>query len=229
MLAAFLIDNPRVTLHLGETNRRIDVIAEGVDVAIRARVPPLQDSDLIVKVLGKRAWCLVASPSLLDRYPAPTVPADLITLPTLDQGPPRPEHVWQFEGPDGAGAAVRHTPRLVTDDMSALRAAVAGAGIASLTTMMKQRAAGRRAGESPSVMVSEVRHHPRRVSLPARIAARSAPAHRFPGGTLPADRRSVAGRIGPDAQIPPFSQSCNRFSTNAIVRFHPKARRCAWA
>ena len=137
MLAAFLIEHPRVTLHLEETNRRVDVIAEGIDVAIRARMPPLEDSDLIVKVLGKRRWGLVASPSLLHRHPAPKVPADLNTLPTLDQGPPPPEHVWQLEGPEGATAAVRHTPRLVTDDMTTLRcAAVAGVGIASLPTMM---------------------------------------------------------------------------------------------
>jgi len=44
--------------------------------------------------------------------------------------------VWQLNGPDGRGVVVTHTPRLVTDDMMALRlAALAGVGIVQLPTM----------------------------------------------------------------------------------------------
>jgi DNA-binding transcriptional LysR family regulator len=124
-------------VYLEATNRRVDVIGEGIDVAIRVRAPPLQDSELVMKVLGKRTWCLVASPTLLKGGIVPKVPADLSGWPSLDQGPPQPEHVWQLDGPGGAVAEVRHVPRLVTDDMIALRfAAVAGAGIVQLPTMM---------------------------------------------------------------------------------------------
>ena len=52
-------------------------------------------------------------------------------------GPPRQEHVWTLSGPEGEQIAIRHTPRLVTSDMIALRsAAVAGIGIVQLPTMM---------------------------------------------------------------------------------------------
>lgn len=137
ILADFMVANPRVLLHVEATNRRVDVIAEGVDVAIRVRPPPLQDSDLVLKVLGERKWCVVASPSLLVHYAEPKVPADLHGFPTLDLGPPQPEHVWQLEGEAGEVAAIRHVPRLVSDDMVALRlAAKAGAGIVCLPTMM---------------------------------------------------------------------------------------------
>ncbi|MDT4878671.1 LysR substrate binding domain protein [compost metagenome] len=61
MLAAFMLENPRVEVHLEETNRRVDVIAEGIDIAIRVRPPPLQDSDLVLRVLTDRGQCLVAS------------------------------------------------------------------------------------------------------------------------------------------------------------------------
>lgn len=137
ILSRFLADNPRVTLQLEATNRRVDVIAEGVDVAIRVRPPPLQDSELMMKVLGERRWCLAASPALVRQCGMPEVPADLKNFPSLDLGPPQADHVWQLVGRAGETAAVRHAPRLVSDDMIALRqAALAGAGLVSLPTMM---------------------------------------------------------------------------------------------
>ncbi|BCL74723.1 LysR family transcriptional regulator [Jeongeupia sp. HS-3] len=137
MVGEFMAENPKVSVHLEATNRRVDVIGEGLDIAIRVRVPPLKNSDLVMKVLGERTWCTVASPALLAKCTAPLVPADLCALPTLDWGPAQQEHVWHLEGPGGAKAAVHHTPRLVTDDMIALRhAAIAGAGIVQLPFMM---------------------------------------------------------------------------------------------
>lgn len=137
MLADFLAQNPRVEIHLEATNRRVDVIGEGVDIAIRARRPPLEDSDLVLRTFGERAQWLVASPALVERTGAIRAPADLSGHPSLDLGPPRQEHVWQLEGPGGAQAAIRHRPRLVTDDMIALRsAAIAGVGIVQLPAMM---------------------------------------------------------------------------------------------
>lgn len=137
MLADFMAQCPGVTLHLEATNRRVDVIAERIDVAIRVRPPPLEDSDLVLRVLAERRWCLVASPALLAGRPVPRVPADLGGLPSIDFGPPHREHSWQLSGPDAAAATIHHQPRLVTDDMVALRmAALSGVGIAQLPTMM---------------------------------------------------------------------------------------------
>lgn len=137
MLAEFMAENPLVTLHLEATNRHIDVVAEGIDVAIRVRVPPLKDSDLAMRVLSTRRWCVAASPVLLERFAVPERPADLSGLPTLDWGSPKPQHAWHLAGPDGAVATIHHTPRLVTDDMIALRtAAVAGVGVVQLPMMM---------------------------------------------------------------------------------------------
>ena len=137
MLADFMAQCPGVTLHLEATNRRVDVIAERIDVAIRVRPPPLEDSDLVLRVLAERRWCLVASPALLAGRAVPRVPADLSGLPSVDFGPPHREHSWQLSGPDGAVATIHHQPRLVTDDMIALRlAALSGVGIAQLPVMM---------------------------------------------------------------------------------------------
>ena len=137
MLAAFMATHPRVDLHLEATNRRVDVVGEGVDVAIRVRPPPLDDSDLVMRVLGDRAQCLVASPSLLGRLGAPSVPADLSRFSSLDLGAPQDDHAWHLLGPNDASAVIHHQPRFVTGSMPALRAAaVAGVGVVQLPTMM---------------------------------------------------------------------------------------------
>ncbi|MBS2127430.1 LysR family transcriptional regulator [Burkholderia thailandensis] len=139
MIAAFMAECPLVEIHLEETNRRVDVVGEGIDVALRVRPPPLEDSELVLRVLGERGQCLVASPRLLARAGAgvPRVPADLAALPSLALGLPQDEHVWNLYGPDGANAAIHHRPRLVTRGMLALRAAaVAGVGVVQLPTMM---------------------------------------------------------------------------------------------
>ncbi|WP_063548699.1 LysR family transcriptional regulator [Burkholderia territorii] len=137
MIAAFMVACPRVEIHLEATNRRVDVVGEGIDVAIRVRPPPLEDSDLALRVLAERGQCLVASPALLREHGVPAVPADLTRLPSLDHGVPQAAHVWRLRGPDGAHAEIHHQPRLVTGGMLALRAAaVAGVGIVQLPTMM---------------------------------------------------------------------------------------------
>lgn len=137
ILGDFLAENPRVTVHLEATNRVVDVISEGLDVALRVHASPFKDSDLVIKVLGERSWCLVASPAFLQTHGLPQTPADLVATPSLDLGPPYHEHVWQLEGPGGETATVRHTPRFVTDDMSTLKqAALAGVGVVQLPLVM---------------------------------------------------------------------------------------------
>jgi len=137
MIADFMVAYPRVEVHLESTNRRVDVVGEGIDLAVRVRPPPLQDTDLVMRVLGERSQCLVASAGLLERHGRPRVPADLQQLPSMDLGIPQNEHVWNLQGPDGAQAAIHHRPRLVTRSMSALRiAAEAGVGIVQLPTML---------------------------------------------------------------------------------------------
>lgn len=139
MIARFMAEYPKVDVLLESTNRRVDVIHEGFDIAIRVRFPPLEDSGLVVRKLGESTQRLVASPSLLSGFSRPLVPADLTALPSLAWEPERQEHEWCLDCPDGATAAVRHKPRLVTEDMVALRlAALSGAGVCQLPTMVVQ-------------------------------------------------------------------------------------------
>ncbi|QCI69400.1 LysR family transcriptional regulator [Phreatobacter stygius] len=140
MIARFMADNPKVNVHLESTNRRVDVIREGFDIALRVRFPPLDESDLVVRILAESVQRLVASPAVLAGITHPLVPADLGTLPSLGWGPPHQDHEWCLEGPDGATAVVRHAPRLITEDMVALRlAALRGVGVVQLPAMVVRR------------------------------------------------------------------------------------------
>ncbi|WP_226576580.1 LysR substrate-binding domain-containing protein [Acuticoccus sediminis] len=134
LIARFMMENPLVEVHLESTNRRVDVIAEGFDLAIRVRLPPIEPSDLVMRRLDESTQCLVAAPALLDG--AATSPVDLCKLPSLDLGPRHRDHAWELLHVDGQVATVPHTPRLVTDDMAVLRqAALAGAGAVQLPTI----------------------------------------------------------------------------------------------
>ena len=179
MVAAFMVAHPRVEIHLEETNRRVDVVGEGIDVAIRVRPPPIKDSDLVMRVLADRGQCLVACPQLLEQTGIVRVPADLAGLPSMDLGVPQNEHVWSLIGPGGSHAAIHHQPRLVTRSMLTLRAAaIAGVGIVQLPNMMVRRQIER--GELTHVIPGWA---PRREIIHAVFASRR--------GLLPAVRALI--------------------------------------
>lgn len=137
MISRFMAANPRVAVHLESTSRRMDLISDGIDIALRVRFPPLEETDHVMRILGHSEQRLVASPECLSRLKAPAVPASLSEMPSVGFAPAHHEHAWQLEGPDGATASVSHVPRLVTDDISQLRsAALLGVGIAQLPTMV---------------------------------------------------------------------------------------------
>jgi DNA-binding transcriptional LysR family regulator len=75
ILPAFLAAFPHVRLDLLGRDDRIDLVAEGVDLALR--LGPLEDSSLRAKKLGAYERVLVAAPSLLERDGAPESPDDL--------------------------------------------------------------------------------------------------------------------------------------------------------
>lgn len=137
MIARFMTACPKVDVHLVSTNRRVDLIREGFDIAIRVRFPPLEESDLVMKVLAQSPQRLVADSGFMQSLPTPVVPADLGALPSLAWGPPHQDYDWCLDGPGGATAQIRHAPRFVTEDMVALRlAALSGVGIVQLPTMV---------------------------------------------------------------------------------------------
>lgn len=133
ILLGYLDRYPDVRLMLDATNRRVDVIQEGLDLALRVRRPPLADSELVVRQLWKSTTILVASAGFLARHPPLSTLEDASKLPTLAMSNISERFEWTFYDPEGKAVSAAHKPRLATDDLSALRrAARAGMGVAEL-------------------------------------------------------------------------------------------------
>ena len=137
MLTRYMLKYPLVELFIESTNRRVDLIHEGFDIALRVRFPPLENTDMVMKVLGNSTQSVVGSPAFLSHLSTPASPADLSGLPSLHWGAAQREYQWELFGADGSTAMIRHAPRMVTDDLLALRhAAVAGIGIVHLPSVV---------------------------------------------------------------------------------------------
>jgi DNA-binding transcriptional LysR family regulator len=137
MLTRYMLKYPLVELFIESTNRRVDLIHEGFDIALRVRFPPLENTDMVMKVLGNSTQSVVGSPIFLSRLSTPASPADLSGLPSLHWGAAQREYQWELFGADGSTAMIRHAPRMVTDDLLALRhAALAGIGIVHLPSVV---------------------------------------------------------------------------------------------
>lgn len=133
VMSRFLIAHPQVRVQLSATNRRVDVIEEGVDIALRVRFPPLENEGLVMKRLAESRQLLVGSPALLDRFGRPETPTQLSRLPGLDLIRSPPRHAWELRNAAGEPVSIAFEPRYATDDMDALRqAAEDGVGIAQL-------------------------------------------------------------------------------------------------
>lgn len=136
IFARFLAKNTGVQIVLESTNRHVDIIGEGFDVAIRARFPPFEATDLVMRKLDTIALCLVATPAMLKGLSIIS-PADLACLPSIALGPSQRDYRWRLERRTGQVASVGFCPRFISDDVAALRqAALAGVGIVQLPTMV---------------------------------------------------------------------------------------------
>jgi len=137
VLADFMSQYPKVIIHLEATNRRVDPVGEGVDLALRVRPGPLENSDLVLKVLSERGLQLVASPTLIKQYKMPNDPQDLPDLPSLGLGAPQDHYQWKLSGENDDTLTIPHQPRYVTTDMIALReAALKGIGVVQLPSLL---------------------------------------------------------------------------------------------
>lgn len=133
ILPEFLGKFPAVRLQLHVSNRRVDVVSEGFDVAVRVRSQPSGEDGLVMRAFGQVDECLLASPEYLARTGEPTDPAQLSARDTLDYAGEFDRRPWELRGPDGQNARAEHTPRIVCHDFVVLRAAtMAGLGIARL-------------------------------------------------------------------------------------------------
>lgn len=137
ILSDYTRQHPLVHIHMQVSNRVVDLIEEGVDVALRVRSSLAESGSLVVKRLGLSEALLVASPALLERLGRPRQPAELGAYDTVAMSSSDGKASWKLFGPNGTQHAVTHKPRFVADDLLTLKFAVlGGAGVGVLPDYM---------------------------------------------------------------------------------------------
>ena len=129
-LHEYIEQYPDVNVSLELTNRRIDLVEEGFDLAIR--IGELEDSSLIAKYLGQLDRKLCASPSLIDRHILPAHPSELAQLPSLFMTSSMPKNQWQLRQAEVV-EQVQIKPKVeVNDFLSLSRLCISGCGVTLL-------------------------------------------------------------------------------------------------
>ena len=131
LLGRFLRDYPDVRIALDATNRRVDVIEEGLDLAIRVRLPPIEDSELGMRQFGISEMILVATPDIVRACGEPATIEDIAEMPLLSMAAPDGRKIWRLNNRSGQETEVAIAPRFATDDLLSLKgAALDGLGAA---------------------------------------------------------------------------------------------------
>ncbi|WP_234945182.1 LysR family transcriptional regulator [Anaeromyxobacter sp. Fw109-5] len=127
VVTEFLRNHPRVTASLMLVDRVVNLVEEGIDVAVR--IGQLPDSSLVARRIGEVQRVLVASPEYLAKHGAPASPAELKRHSVIAFTGLMPNREWRFvDGAESSRIAVQ--PRFeVNDAFAALEAAEAGDGI----------------------------------------------------------------------------------------------------
>ena len=135
-LPAFLTDHPRLRLQILSTNRRVDLIEERVDVAVRVRERLDTDGDLQMRRIGLSRRIVVARPGFVRDHGEPRAPQDLAGVPLADanEGPGR--SIWRLSASEDSHSQVEFDARLAAGDLrTLLAAALAGVGAALLPVL----------------------------------------------------------------------------------------------
>ena len=128
-LKAFMGANPDLSVSLSLTDRYVDIVAEGFDIAIR--IGELSDSSLVARQLAPVRRILCAAPSYIAENGMPESIDELDSHVCL---PPHNNEPWKLEGPDGP-LFYRPTGPLMTDSSEVIRESlISGLGVALRST-----------------------------------------------------------------------------------------------
>ncbi|MEH6651752.1 MAG: LysR family transcriptional regulator [Motiliproteus sp.] len=127
-IAAFMHLHPLIKIDLNMSDRRIDLVEEGLDLAIR--IGTLEDSTLMARKVASVRHVVCASPDFLNQHGTPETPQDLSDMPALCYGNLSQPGTWQYHDKENKAASVKVPIRMrATNGDALVEAAVAGLGI----------------------------------------------------------------------------------------------------
>lgn len=135
ILCEFLQEYPDITVNMVLSNRYVELISEGFDVAVR--VGELEDSTLRARKLTEASRKIVGAPSYFDKHGRPQKIDDLNDHKLLHYASQSNSAVWKLTSPTGEKRQIRTSGALCVNDMqSLLTAAVSGLGLAYLPSYL---------------------------------------------------------------------------------------------
>ncbi|WP_066271998.1 LysR substrate-binding domain-containing protein [Hydrogenophaga palleronii] len=120
----YLARHPLVRVEMEVNNRVVDLVKEGVDVALRVRQTLEESGSLVIKRLDDARSLLVASPALLARQGTPTTLAEAGRLDSIAMSATDGTARIRLISPEGREAVLEYRPRYVADDLLTLKMAV---------------------------------------------------------------------------------------------------------
>ncbi|MFC6522075.1 LysR substrate-binding domain-containing protein [Undibacterium arcticum] len=132
LLPRFMTTYPKVRVVTQITNRRVDLVDERIDVALRITAEELESSSLVQSNLCSVPWVLLASPSFLKRVGQPQGAAGLAAFDALVFGVDEEPPVWRLLNQAGEQHVIALQARMRSDNMVVLKAALAGIGVVAL-------------------------------------------------------------------------------------------------
>lgn len=131
LVMRFMKLNPKLHVDLSFEDRYVDLVAQGIDVAIR--MGRLADSTLGARFIGINPWVVVGSPAYLAERSVPRAPADLAQHDALVYSTVQGDARWLFTGADGRLYPTAVRGALRSNNLPALLAAARGdMGLAAL-------------------------------------------------------------------------------------------------
>lgn len=139
LMPRFLGRYPEVRVEMLVANRPINVVEEGVDVALRVRASLEDSASMVVKRLDVANQILLANPAYLARVGMPQTPQDLLQHQVLSMSSFEGVAHWRLRSDTGAEVQLQPQVRYMADDLMTLKlAVVGGAGVCYLPDYMCQ-------------------------------------------------------------------------------------------
>src|ERR1700760_2033345 len=110
LLPDFCSRYPSIRLLVHATNRRVDVLNEGFDLALRVRTRPSGEDGLVMRSFGESRELLVATRGYLEQAGRPARPEELAAHATLGFSPETELQTWELRGPDAQAVRVEVAP-----------------------------------------------------------------------------------------------------------------------
>lgn len=136
ILQGLMQRHPRLDLSIMFSERTADIIAEGIDLAVRIGYLA-DDAELVAAPLGRQRLVICAAPAYFDTHGIPATPADLAVHSCITGWRRSVQPTWLLRGADGTIAAfpirMRHE---LSDGGAMVAAALAGCGLCQLPTWL---------------------------------------------------------------------------------------------